>query len=139
MFYYLLFIIFLVTDLLMIFYRGSCMYCHILGVLKRAGYKSKNPDWWNYEYEISSDLITNLDIEDFTREDAIAFITSKNRFLGNLISCHYCISWHFSFWVSAIVCIVFGLRNGFSIDCVQLFLFGLFTSPIISNLILKLL
>ena len=137
MFLFYIIIPIIVTDLLMIFYRGSCMYCHILQILKRIGFKSKDPDWWKYYFSITEEDVVELKVEDFTQEDAIAFIKSKNSFIGELISCHYCISWHFSFWVSLLVSVIFLCFGGLFIDSLVVFVFGFFSSPLISNLLLK--
>ena len=86
-----------VTCTLQIFFRGSCAYCHILELLKKFGYKKSNKEFWDYKQSISS-LELDLDVENFTFGNAIEFISNKNKWLGQLLSCPYCLSWHLTFW-----------------------------------------
>ena len=125
----------IVTSILQIFFRGSCAYCHILEILKTLGLKRKDKDYWYYEQQIDS-LSIPLDIRDFTFDNAIDFITRKNYWLGQLLSCPYCLSWHLTFWSILLVnlgsFIFYGISFPFWLSIVTLF-----SIPYLSNFFLQ--
>lgn len=124
-----------VTSVLQIFFRGSCAYCHILEILKFIGFKKHNKDFWNYDQQISSISIP-LEIRNFTFDNAIDFISQKNYWLGQLLSCPYCLSWHLSFW--SIIIINIGTYTLYSFLCpFWLDILMQFSIPYISNLLLQ--
>lgn len=104
-----LMILSIVVGVLSIFFRGSCAYCHALVILKKLGFKRKTPEFWEYmesfgdSLKFSDNVNVKVDVEMFTYKNAIEFISSKNKWLGELLSCPYCMSWHLSFWSTLIV------------------------------------
>lgn len=125
----------IVTSILQIFFRGSCAYCHILEVLQAFGFKQKDKNYWYYEQQIDS-LSIPLDVRNFTFDNAIDFITQKNYWLGKLLSCPYCLSWHLTFWSIILVNIfsylLYGISFPFWLDIITLF-----SIPYLSNFLLQ--
>lgn len=125
----------IVTSILQILFRGSCAYCHILELLKYVGFKNKHKDYWVYEQQIDS-LSIPLDIRNFTFDNAIDFISKKNYWLGQLLSCPYCLSWHLTFWsiiaTNIGCCILYSYMFPFWLDILMMF-----SIPYVSNLLLQ--
>ena len=125
----------IVTSMLQICFRGSCAYCHILDIFKQIGLKKKDKNYWYYEQQIDG-LSIPLDIRNFTFDNAIEFISQKNYWLGQLLSCPYCLSWHFTFWslifVNVAAFLIYSIIFPFWLDII-----ALFTIPYISNFLLQ--
>lgn len=125
----------IVTCTLQVLFRGSCAYCHILEILKSFGFKANDKNYWTYNQQIES-LSIPLDIRNFTFDNAIDFISQKNYWLGQLLSCPYCLSWHLTFWSIIIINIlgylVYSLSFPFWLDMI-----ALFSIPYLSNFLLQ--
>ena len=128
-------VLFLSLSGLMICFRGSCFYCHALKLLKDLKVKSHG-DFWNLYVDVSNARPVMLDIQDWTFDDAIEFISKKNRFLGALLSCPFCLSWHFSFWGTIFTLIMAYLLYGQTFPLWVIFLTFIQT-PFISNYLLS--
>lgn len=123
------------TCVLQIFFKGSCAYCHILELLKKFGFKKSNKEFWNYKQKLSS-IELDLDVENFTFGNAIEFISEKSKWLGQLLSCPYCLSWHLTFWSLILTFLgsyfIYNLTLPF-----WLFIITLFTVPYLANFLLQ--
>lgn len=123
------------TCVLQIFFRGSCAYCHILEILKNIGFKKSNPKFWQYHQQLDSISIP-LDVENFTFDNAIEFISSKNKWIGQLLSCPYCLSWHLTFWSLLITAILAYTLYSVLLP-IWFFALTIFSVPYLSNFLLQ--
>jgi len=120
-------------SLIMTWFTGACFPCHLLGVLKRLGYRKndslfwKDPDcdlnrppseWLRHEWEFWAAEKLVLDFKVFKFP------------LGTLLICPVCLSWHLALWTSVLTFVI----TGCSIVTASLILL---ISPYISNVLLN--
>lgn len=131
-----------------IFVTGACvvgsllMWCfktallvHILELVRCAGFRKKDKEFWSVE---SVKGFPNLDLSKWTRDDLISWVSRFNPYLGELMECPGCFSFHAAFHTSWVMLVL--SSRIYQFDEFWFFMSGVHVLawPVIGNIMLKL-
>lgn len=111
----------------------------VFSILKKLGFKRNNVTFWKLPNTVFS-MSTTSDIVDplaWTDSDWETFAaTSLNSFWGTLLTCPYCICYHFVFWCNLLGGIIlFSLNIVGIIGSIMFILAGTLSQPILVHIL----
>jgi len=107
---------------------------HVLEVLRYFGWRSKDTEFWGAEVMPN---FPKIDLAKWTRPEFDDWMHKLNPYIGELLSCPGCFSFHVAFWVSALVNTMMGFIDGFTLWRLLMFYLCWKAWPFAANSLLK--